>query len=59
MSALAGGPRLAAEVIAEGAKVGIAEKTLRNAFRYKLGGAFQRSGFGGPVIWELPMATVQ
>ena len=53
------GPRLAAEVIAEAAKAGIAEKTLRNAFRYKLGGGFQRAGYGGPIIWELPQETVQ
>jgi hypothetical protein len=46
-------------VIVEAAKVGIAEKTLRNAFRYKLGGAFQRACYGGPIIWELPKETVQ
>jgi putative DNA primase/helicase len=47
MAALANGPRMAAEVIAEAAKVGIAEKTLRNAFRYELGGAFQRAATAG------------
>jgi putative DNA primase/helicase len=59
MAALANGPRLAAEVIAEATKVGIAEKTLRNAFRYKLGGVFQRAGYRGPVIWELPKGAAQ
>jgi putative DNA primase/helicase len=57
-AALAGGPRLAAEVIAEAAKMGIAERTLRYQFK-KLGGVSDRMGFGGTVIWELPREPLQ
>jgi putative DNA primase/helicase len=41
MAALAGGPRLAAEVIAEAAKAGIPERTLRYAFK-SIGGSPER-----------------
>ena len=52
-TALAGGPRLAAELYAEADKLGIAERSLRYHYK-KLGGTHQRLGMGGPVIWELP-----
>ena len=52
-AALAGGPRLAAELYAEAGKIGIAERSLRYHYK-KLGGVHDRVGFGGPVIWELP-----
>jgi putative DNA primase/helicase len=53
--ALAGGPRMAAEVEDEGEAAGIAVRTLRRAYK-DLGGARLRVGFGkgGASIWELP-----
>jgi putative DNA primase/helicase len=51
-AALAGGPRLAAELYAEAEKMGIPERSLRYHYK-KLGGTHQRLGMGGPVIWEL------
>jgi putative DNA primase/helicase len=59
-AALANGPRLAAEVIAEGAKVGIPERTLRYVFK-GIGGAPERHGKGRDhfVIWELPKKFLQ
>jgi putative DNA primase/helicase len=55
VEALKGGPRLASEVIAEAAKDGIAERTLRHA-PGELGGVPKRHGKGRGhfVIWELP-----
>jgi putative DNA primase/helicase len=55
--ALAGGPRMAAEVEDEGEAAGFAVRTLRRAYK-SLGGARQRVGFGkgGASIWELPGA---
>jgi hypothetical protein len=57
---LANGPQLAAEVIAEAAKAGIAERTLRYAFK-ALGGVPEKQGFGKSAfwIWELPEGTMQ
>jgi putative DNA primase/helicase len=54
-AALAGGPRLAAEVIAEAAKAGISERALRYTFK-SLGGTPERhgKGHGHFVLWELP-----
>ena len=59
-AALANGPRLAAEVIAEAAKAGIAERTLRYAFK-GIGGAPERHGKGRDhfVVWELPKEFVR
>ena len=50
-----GGPRLAAEVIAEAVKAGIPERTLRHAFK-AMGGTSERHGRdrGHFVVWELP-----
>jgi putative DNA primase/helicase len=49
------GPRLSAEVIAEGVAAGFNERTLRRAFKM-IGGLSERAGFGkgGAWIWELP-----
>jgi putative DNA primase/helicase len=49
------GPRIAAEVIAEGVAAGFNERTLRRAFK-TVGGIAERVGFGkgGAWIWELP-----
>ena len=59
-AALANGPRLAAEVIAEAAKAGIPERTLRYTFK-SLGGTPERHGksHGHFVVWELPKETLQ
>ena len=59
-AALAGGPRLAAEVIAEAAKAGIPERTLRYAFK-SIGGTPDRhgAGRGSFVVWELPKEPLQ
>jgi hypothetical protein len=56
-AALAKGPRLAAEVIAEAALAGIPERTLRYSYK-SLGGVAERTGFGkqGAWIWEFPAA---
>ncbi len=55
IGALKGGPRLASELIAEAAHVGIPERTLRYALT-QLGGSPERhgKGHGHFVIWELP-----
>ena len=53
IEALKNGPQMAAELIASAAKAGIAERTLRYAFK-KLGGTPERMGFKGPLVWELP-----
>ena len=49
------GPRIAAEVIAEGVAAGFNERTLRRAFK-TVGGTAQSASFGkgGASIWELP-----
>ena len=59
-AALARGPRLAAEVIAEAANAGISERTLRYTFK-SLGGTPERHGKnrGHFVIWELPKEMLQ
>jgi putative DNA primase/helicase len=60
IAALKDGPRLAAEVIAEAAKAGIPERTLRYAFK-GLAGAPERHGKGRDhfVVWELPKEPLQ
>jgi hypothetical protein len=55
---LKNGPQMAAELIATAAKAGIAERTLRHAYK-SLGGTPQRMGFRGTIIWELPKETLQ
>ena len=57
--ALKGGPRMAAEVIAEGAALGFNDRALRRAFTNDLKGQSERVGFGkgGTWIWELPGGT--
>jgi hypothetical protein len=45
-------------LIAQAAKEGIPERTLRKAFK-DLGGAPERVGYQGPVVWELPKGTVR
>jgi RecA-family ATPase len=59
--ALANGPKLAAEVIADAAKQGIAERTLRYVYRTTIGGVAERHGKGKEhfIVWELPKATMQ
>jgi putative DNA primase/helicase len=55
--ALKRGPRLAAEVIAEGEACGFSKRTLQRAFTGKdIGGRPEHAGFekGGAWIWELP-----
>lgn len=47
------GPRLAAEVIAEGEAAGFNERTLRRAFK-KLGGLNEKPSFRSGWIWSLP-----
>jgi RecA-family ATPase len=53
--ALKPGPRMAAEVIAEGEAAGLNDKALRRALK-ALGGTSERVGFGGDGawVWELP-----
>jgi hypothetical protein len=51
---LKNGPQLAAIVIAEAAKLGIPERTLRYVFRNTLGGVAEKAGFRGAYVWELP-----
>jgi hypothetical protein len=47
------GPRLAAEVLAEGETLGLNERTLRRAFK-RLNGISEKPSFGTGWIWELP-----
>jgi putative DNA primase/helicase len=51
--ALQGGPRMAAEVIAEGEAAGFAERALRRALK-KLGGWSEKASMKTGWIWELP-----
>jgi hypothetical protein len=56
---LKNGPRMAAELIAEAGRLGIAETTLRYTFRKVLGGHSEKVGLRGPSIWELPKEGAQ
>ena len=49
------GPRMAAEVIAEGMALGFSERALRRALK-AVDGHSERAGFGkgGAWVWELP-----
>jgi hypothetical protein len=58
LETLKNGPQMAAELYAAAAKAGISERTLRFAYK-KLGGTWERVGFQGTIIWELPKATTQ
>ena len=51
--ALNGGPRMAAEVIAEGEVAGFNARTLRHELK-RLGGSTEKPSFGAGWIWELP-----
>jgi hypothetical protein len=51
--ALRGGPRMAAEVIAEGEAAGLGKRALQRALR-ALGGWSEKMSFGTGWIWELP-----
>jgi putative DNA primase/helicase len=51
--ALNAGPRMAAEVIAEGEEAGLNERTLRRALK-KLGGTSEKPSFKTGWVWELP-----
>jgi putative DNA primase/helicase len=51
--ALKSGPRMAAEVIAEGEAAGVHRKALQRALK-KLKGSSEKSSFGTGWIWELP-----
>jgi len=55
-AALKDGPRLRGEIVAEGAKLGIPERTLYHTFTKVLGGTPERHGKGKDhfTIWELP-----
>ena len=47
------GPRMAAEVIAEGEALGFGEWATRRAFK-KLGGRGEKPSFKSGWVWELP-----
>jgi putative DNA primase/helicase len=47
------GPRMAAEVIAEGEALGFSERALRRALK-KLGGTSEKPSFNTGWVWELP-----
>ena len=47
------GPRMAAEVIAEGEALGFSERALRRALK-KLGGTSEKPSFKTGWVWELP-----
>jgi hypothetical protein len=51
--ALQAGPRMAAEVIAEGEAAGIPKRVLQRALK-RFGGSSEKPGFGTGWIWELP-----
>jgi putative DNA primase/helicase len=51
--ALANGPRMAAEVEAEGEKLSFSVWAMRRALK-KLGGTTQKASFGTGWVWELP-----
>jgi hypothetical protein len=55
VEALKDGPRLKADVIAEGEQAGLSERTLQRVFR-KLGGTYERHGAGRGHfgVWEIP-----
>jgi putative DNA primase/helicase len=53
LAALAGGPRLAAEVKTEAEAVGITEETLKRA-RKRVGVVAEKVGYQGAWVWSLP-----
>lgn len=56
---LSSGPRPAKELIEDGDEHGYTKRTLQRAYREVVKGKPSRDGFGGPVIWSLPIdATI-
>lgn len=56
---LASGPRPAKELIEEADGYGFSKRTLQRVFREDLRGKPSGDGFGGPVMWAIPIgATV-
>src|SRR5262249_52528847 len=58
LKALAGGPRLASQILQAAADCGIAEGTLYYAKR-ALGVSSTRQGYQSPWVWRLPDADVR
>jgi hypothetical protein len=52
---LIGGPRHAKELIDDGDGFGYSKRTIQRAYREVIKGKPSREGFGGPVIWSLPI----